>query len=255
MTVATFGKGLLRNMGSELQRTAKDGLLRRPVHFLHIGKTAGTQIGRVILQVNAAQRDIQMIHHGHDKLLAALPNEEPYFFGIRDPLARFRSGFYSRKRMGRPRYDSPWSPHEARIFATFEHATDLAEALFDPGPLGRQAMAAMMTVRHIGAGQIDLFKKCGDIFALRPPVWIIRQDRLSQDMDALLRRLGLTVPIALSNDPVEAHANDYTGIPPLSPKAVENLRRWHAPDFAFIEQCLSWMEDQRNRQPEDQVPV
>jgi hypothetical protein len=247
--VAKFGKRLLRSMRIDLRRTAQVSLFRRPVHFLHIGKNAGTQIGRVIAQVNAAQRDIQLVKHGHGTILAALPEDEPYFFSIRDPLGRFKSGFYSRKRMGRPRLNNPWSPHEARIFETFEHATDLAEALFDPGPLGRQAMAAMMTVGHMGAGQLDWFKKGGDIFALRPPVWIIRQDRLAEDLEHLLRRLGLSVPVTLSDDPAAAHSNDYTGIPPLSPKAEENLRRWHAPDFAFIDQCNLWLEEQRSGQP------
>jgi hypothetical protein len=242
--MASFGSRVLRHFGLQVRSCSRVSLFREPVHFLHIGKNAGTQISIIMKQVNAAQSALQMVKHGHRVTLTALPVEERYFFSIRDPISRFKSGFYSRKRMGMPRIYNPWSPDEARLFAAFDHANDVAEALFSDGPEGRQAMAAMLTVGHMGNSQVDWFKKGGDIFHLRPPVWIVRQERLDQDVAELLRRLGVSAEVQISRDPKASHANDYTGVPPLSEKAVENLRRWHAPDFEFYRHCEAWMQEQ-----------
>ncbi len=239
-----LGKRVLRHFGLSLRRGARVSLFRTPVHYLHIGKNAGTQIGHVIAQVNAAQAKLQLVKHGHGTVLAHLPEDEPYFFSIRDPMARFKSGFYSRKRMGQPRLYNPWSKHERIIFEEFEHATDLAEALFEPGQRGQRALAAMLTIGHMGAGQVDWFKKGGNIFELRQPVWIIRQSSLEADLVKLLQRLGIEHKVALTRDPVAAHANDYSAVPELSAKAVENLRRWHAPDFVFYQACENWIAAQ-----------
>jgi hypothetical protein len=149
------------------------------VHYLHIGKTAGTQIGHVIKQVNLAQPGIRIINNGHGTMLRSLPSGSEYFFSLRDPIGRFRSGFYSRKRMGRPRLNNPWSPSETLIFEEFAHANDLAEALFRCDARGRKAMSAMLTIGHIGHSQVDWFKKAGDIFSLRPPVWDRHADHRS----------------------------------------------------------------------------
>jgi hypothetical protein len=239
-----FGKHLLRSFGLELKRCAPRPLFRKSVHYLHIGKTAGTQIGHVIEQVNKSQSEITIIKNGHGTSLRSLPSIDGYFFSLRDPVARFRSGFYSRKRMGRPRLNNPWSASEARIFAEFEHANDLAEALFEKGARGCAAISAMMTIGHIGHSQVDWFKKAGDVFALRPPIWIIRQEYLETDVMTLLRRLGVTSAVSLTDDPVRSHKNDYSGIPPMSPLAIENIQRWHSADFQFYAHCEAWMAEQ-----------
>lgn len=239
--MSMLGKRLLRSLGLELRRCAPVPLSRKPVHYLHIGKTAGTQIGHVIAQVNRSQTRLAITKNGHGTNLRSLPGEDDYFFSIRNPVSRFRSGFYSRKRMGRPRLNNPWSPSEERIFGEFEHANDLAEALFRSDIRGQKALSAMLTIGHIGNGHVDWFKKAGDIFHLRPPVWIIRQEHLESDIATLLLRLGVQHDVALTEDPVKAHVNDYAGIPPFSEMAVENLRRWHAPDFQFYAHCERWM--------------
>lgn len=222
-------------------------LFQKAVHYLHIGKTAGTQIGHVIKQVNKAQSKLRIVKHDHGATLRSLPQSDDYFFSLRDPVGRFRSGFYSRKRMGRPRLNNPWSPSEARIFAEFEHATDLAEALFRNDARGSSAMAAMLTIGHVGNSQVDWFKKAGDIFTLRPPVWIIRQSQLEADINSLLQRLGLMQHFTVTKDPVQAHLNDYTGIPPMSDLAVENIQRWHSADYQFYAKCEAWMNEQAKK--------
>jgi hypothetical protein len=240
-----FGKRVFRALGLELKRCARVPLFGTTVHYLHIGKTAGTQIGHVISQVNRAQTEITMVKNGHGTPLRSLPASDQYFFSIRDPISRFRSGFYSRKRCGRPRLDNQWSPSEALIFAEFEHANDLAEALFRPDALGRKALSAMLTIGHIGNGHVDWFKKAGDIFSIRPPVWIVRQEHLEADVATLLRRLDLDLKVTFTADPVRAHVNDYSGVPELSEMAIANLTRWHSADLQFYTHCEAWMTENR----------
>ena len=208
--MSEFGKRLLRKFGLELKRCAPAPIFGKTVHYLHIGKTAGTQIGNVLAQVNGEQSAITFVKNGHGTVLRSLPADDSYFFSLRDPISRFRSGFYSRKRCGRPRLNNPWSPSEALIFEEFEHANDLAEALFQTDTRGRRALSAMLTIGHMGSGQVDWFKKAGDIFSIRPPVWIVRQAHLEADVTVLLRRLGIDVKVKLTADPAKAHVNDST---------------------------------------------
>lgn len=245
--MSKFGKRLLRSVGIELRPCAPVPLFRKSVHYLHIGKTAGTQIGHVIAQVNSAQNGLAIIKNGHGTTLKSLPQDAAYFFSVRNPIARFRSGFYSRKRMGRPRLNNPWSPSEAQVFNEFEDANDLAEALFRSDARGQKAVSAMMTIGHIGNLQIDWFKKAGDIFMLRPPVWIIRQEHLEADIKILLQRLGIQKTVTLTSDPKMAHVNDYAGIPRLSDQAVTNLQQWYCADIQFYAHLEAWMAENQVR--------
>jgi hypothetical protein len=205
------------------------------IHFLHIGKTAGTQIREVL--------GSRILSHGHDVTLAELPARCRYFFSIRQPESRFVSGFYSRKRQGQPRYFFPWSTEEQRAFSEFEHANDLAEALYERP----EALEAITSIRHTAQHQIDWFVRHGQIFDLHPPVWIVRQEQFEVDFDEFCRRAGLgRVPLP----PSRSHANDYSTVPPLSAKASKNLRRWYSRDLAFYEACEQWMareDDARNK--------
>lgn len=227
-----------------LRRIRRTTPRRRVVYFLHIGKAAGSQIKQLMVQVNAQRRDIWLQGLSHDVFLRDLPKPADYFFSVRDPVLRFRSGFYSRKRFGRPRNNIPWSDHEATAFANFEHASDLAEALFAPGELGMKATAAMKSIRHTAQDQIDWFALAGDIFTVRPPVWVLRQEHFEADLAILLDRLGIEFIPEVRRDAVGAHANEYSGIPPLTERGIENLRRWYAQDVAFYEAVEVWMTQQ-----------
>lgn len=224
-----------------LRRVHRSSAGRRVVYFLHIGKAAGSQVKQMMAQVNSAQDRVVMKALSHDVSLIDLPEPSDYFFSIRDPISRFRSGFYSRKRRGRPLNDIEWSPHEERAFAEFEHAADLAEALFADGERGMRAVAAMKSIRHTAQDQVDWFALAGDIFSTRPPVWALRQEHLATDMKVLLERLELDVAPEARRDAKGAHANDYSGIPEISERGKENLRSWYAQDFAFYEAVETWM--------------
>lgn len=217
------------------------------IRFLHIGKAAGTQMANVMRQVNAAAGRHVFAKMGHDVRLKDIPDSAPYLFSIRWPVSRFKSGFYSRKRRGQPLLHAPWSRYESKAFARFEDANDLAEALFEPGQKGYDATAAILSITHPSMNQVSWFERCGTFLAVRPPIWIIRQEHFETDLRILLQKTGYHDAISLADDPAARHANDYEGIPPLSRKAIENLERWYAQDIAFYNMCSDWLESYAER--------
>ncbi len=217
----------------------------RTIHFLHIGKTAGTQIKHLISQINDNCEDCYIEAHGHQAILANLPPASDYFFSIRQPEARFRSAFYSRKRKGRPRLNVEWSPNERHVFANFEHANDLAEALFEPAERGFLAFCAMKASVHF-LQQYDWFSRQGFFFKVRPPLAILRQEHLSADVAHLSSVLGLIIPVSFTDDRVLSHSNDYDGTPDLSEKARRNLRQWYVQDYLFYDYCSAWIAQNRS---------
>lgn len=226
----------------KLRRVRRSSPNRRVVYFLHIGKAAGSQIKNALAQINAQQRAVYMQPMRHDITLKDIPEPADYFFSVREPISRFRSGFYSRKRRGQPLNNFPWTRYEEQAFATFEHANDLAEALFARGERGMHALAAIKSIEHTAQDQIDWFATTGDFFTIRPPLWILRQEHFEQDFETFLARAGIAIKPILRQDAVGAHRNDYTQTLPLSEKAKENLRRWYAQDFAFYEAAETWMQ-------------
>lgn len=236
---------LLASAGYEVRRKANKPVLGNTVHFLHIGKNAGTQVVALCDQINASggQNGVRIRKEPHHVSLRDLPVDARYFFSTRDPIKRFKSGFYSRQRKGQPRLNSEWSTHEEAAFGAFEHANDLAEALFEKGPLGRKALGAIHSIRHTAMNQIDWFCQTGNFLEIRPPVAILRQEHLSDDFDAFKSHLGVSLDLVPEIDKGKAHATDYAAIPELSEKACENLRRWYAQDFEFVARCERWVQE------------
>lgn len=232
-----------------LAKTVKRTALGEPdpasdIHYLHIGKCAGTQVLTLAQSVNARGPKRRILKRSHDVFLKHLPPKVDYFFSIRDPLSRFRSGFYSRKRKGQPRNYFEWSADDAQAFVDFPEANDLAESLFSDGALGAKAWAAMKSIRHVAQNQSDWFYCKGNFLKTRPPLWILRTEHFDKDLKTLLDRVDLGVPtdgLVASDDPIDRHANDYKAIPDLSDKALENLKTWYAQDIAFYQACETWM--------------
>lgn len=222
------------------------------IHYLHVGKAAGSQIGNIIRQIRSAGFNKQILKRKHKVGLSDLPAHDGYFFSTRDPVSRFRSGFYSRLRKGRPRHDRDWSAHETIAFARFQHANDLAEALFDPGQAGLEAAAAMHSISHCSRNFVDWIKPRGHLFTARPPIWIVRQEHFERDLQEFLRRIGFDGPIEVSKDDHRAHRNSYEDTPDLSERAIANLRRWYAQDYEFLRLCEDWME--RNAATDENNP-
>lgn len=243
-----MNKGLLSKLKKDAKRVLSRASARgaaSSIYFLHIGKNAGSNVAAILDAVQKEDPKMSFRKVGHHTRMEDIPASAAYFFSVRSPVTRFRSGFYSRKRMGRPLYDFPWSICETEAFTRFEHANDLAEALFEPGRTGHDATAAILSISHTSMNQVNWFERWGYAMTVRPPVWIIRQEQFQTDMASFLGQIGKP-DILASKDPKAVHSNDYKDVPPLSAKAVENLRRWYCQDFAFYELCENWIESQQS---------
>lgn len=212
------------------------------VHFLHIGKCAGTTIKALIQSINQDRQIPLILAHPHRIGLADLPIGSRYFFSIRNPVTRFYSGFYGRKREDQPRLYVPWSETEQKAFERFPEANDLAEALFSDSLIGQHAFSAMQSIGHVWKHQHTWFPDIEDVFERRPPLCILRQEHLSEDIRFLKKALALPFDLRIETDRVKAHKNDYSAAPTLSERAVENLKMWYVADIQFYALANSWIE-------------
>jgi hypothetical protein len=226
-----FNKIAPRDGGAELQ-------------FLHVGKAAGNSIKFAFDKAGNSPdsplpapadggandpRRRQIRAWGHKYKLDYFAPGADYVVNLRDPVSRYHSGFYSRKRMGRPKKDVPHSFFEGIAFRLFPHANELAEALSDRSFLRRcKAVFAMTTITHVGDPLSSWFSLAR--VQSHPPFAVLQMERLGPCMQALARKLGQP-DFELPADKVDSHANNYSDTPPLSAAARENLVQWYATDY------------------------
>lgn len=220
------------------------GEKRQRIHYLHIGKTAGTALKQLMVDVNKTQSKWVFLEYGHSVVLKDLPREDAYCFSVREPVSRFYSAFYNRKNQGYPGAFSAWSAEEVIAFNHFPEANDLAESLFEDGRRGEMAMWAMNSIGHVSTTQLGWFHGKTNLFERRPPLFVLRQSKLQSDAEHMLRLLGVKDQLELKRDTVGMHKNDYSKVPPLSQKAKENIAKWFAADCEFYKFVDLWVEDQ-----------
>jgi hypothetical protein len=209
-------------------------------HFIHIGKTAGTAL-KWALDPVACDGMYELRLHEHNVTLNSIPRGERVFFVVRDPIDRFVSGFYSRQRRGRPRYEYPWSPQEESAFRAFATADALATALssIDPERLGA-AIRAMRSIVHVRDSYWRWFGSPRSFTArLDDMLLILWFPTLSESFAQLCELLELPDDIALPTDEVTAHRNPQGIDRTLSALGLENLSKWYASDLSFIDVCAS----------------
>ena len=234
---------------------ARISLDRRPVaHFLHVGKAAGTAV-RLALKEAEGSAHYRVVGHKHEDVLADIPEDDYFFFCVRDPIDRYVSGFLSRQRYGEPRYHVPWNKGETEAFTRFDSPNALAVSLSAGGTEQRDAEAAMRGIRHVKTSYWDWF---GDpeYFKSRADhvLWIGHVESL--DLGRLVVTLGLE-RLDLPVDP--ERANRAVGAKPeMSDLARQNLRQWYAPDYEFLEVCdglFLEQNPQRRGNPDDRRNV
>jgi hypothetical protein len=206
----------------------------RPVaHFLHIGKTAGTAL-RVPLRDVQKITKFRMVLHGHDARLEDIPDGDKFFFCVRDPLDRYVSAFLHRQLEGRPRFVAPWSAGEAVAFSRFSSPDELAVALSAGGERQLQAEEAMRTIHLLDPFSSHWFTDAR-YFRSRSDdlLWIGRQESL--DLGSLATALGVDT-LTMPEDPTLANRSP-TPKPELSDLARQNLTRWYAKDYEFLQIC------------------
>jgi hypothetical protein len=210
----------------------------RPVaHFLHVGKTGGTAI-KVAIRGVAERTRFAVELHRHAVRVRDLPEEEPFFFAVRDPVARFVSGFSSRQRQGRPAHNSPWRPEEAVAFGRFGNPEELALALgARTGGRYEEAVHAMHAIEHVNQSYWYWFEDPEHLIASSDRIlWIGRQESLDADLPGLAEVLGLA-ELVPPDSPDLAHRAPAGGNGSLSEEAEAHIRRWYQPDYEFLALC------------------
>ncbi len=205
------------------------------MHFLHISKTGGTAVKKTLQLFLISERYI-IKSYGHNMTLRMVPKGEGVIFFLRDPITRFTSGFYSRKRKGQPRYNCPWSENEKIAFEYFETPNDLGLALSSQDEKERaRAEKAMRGIGHVNTSYWDWFEseeyylsRLADIF------FVGFQESLTEDWGKLRLKLGLPDSVKLPENDIEAHRNPQHLDRSLQDEAVENLKSWYQDDYKFI---------------------
>lgn len=219
-------------------------------HFLHIGKTGGSAVKHSLGPYQDHGAKVINLHN-HYTLLRDVPRGEKYFFFVRDPIERFISGFHSRQRKGKPRYEVEWSEVEERAFNEFTSPNELALGLSsnDPG-IRDAAVEAMRGIVHVRRSYWHWFhheeyfrSRWNDLF------FVGFQERLAKDFTKLVILLGLPTDLRLPSDPVIAHKNPNDTAIHISRDARRNLKDWYSSDYEFVELCrkiytLFWREPQ-----------
>lgn len=217
------------------------------VNFLHVSKTGGTAIKFALRPyIDAGCYTIRL--HPHRVTFADIPAGEKIFFFVREPETRFVSGFYSRQRQGLPRIYVPWTVGEARAFARFTTANDLAKGLSsEDRQIYTEARDAMQAIAHARRSYSHWFvnesylrQRVDDI------LFIGFQEQLSDDFHILKQLLRLPDEVTLPAHDIAAHRNPPTIDRHLDQDARVNLAIWYEQDQRILElcrrlrECLAW---------------
>ena len=236
----------IRRRLASLARSVPNVDLRERAHMLHIGKTGGTAVKTALgPHVTLGRYDIRL--HPHTVGLRDIPAGEKVFFFLRDPISRFVSGFLSRKRQGRPRYNSPWSAAEKKAFTKFATPNELASALAHSEDHVRQtAVTAIRGIRHVNASYWDWFES-PEYFRSRLDaiLFVGFQETLDADFERLKVLLDLPSGLLLPTDAVNAHKNPFAAQQEMDSSARAALEDWLARDYEFIDLCTALLPQPR----------
>jgi len=187
-----------------------EGRLRRQrvIHIIHIGKTAGLAIKEAIRGdirgVHSVYQDVapgtRIMTHSHHIALHHIPAGDEVVVILRDPVARFTSGFNSRLRQGLPKHFNAWKPQEER--------THLSDWLGSP----------------------ELVRSRREDFLLVG--WV---ETLAEDFERLRGLIDLPADRRLPEDPRVAHQAPTDQSRDLGEEAVRNLREWYRADDQLID--------------------
>lgn len=213
------------------------------LHFLHIGKTGGSAVKHALAPHSSSSHYVVYLH-AHNYRLAHVPKGDKVIFFLRDPISRFISGFYSRKRQGQPRYYFPWTENEKMAFEEFSTPNQLAVALYSPDPGKKmRAQSAMRNIRHVRDSYWNWFgsenyfqSRLSDIF------FIGQQERLAEDFEVLRSKVGLPESAHLPSDEVLSHTNPEQIDKTLENDALANLKHWYKDDYRFIALCQEFVK-------------
>ncbi|WP_017658547.1 sulfotransferase family 2 domain-containing protein [Baaleninema simplex] len=213
-------------------------------NFLHISKTGGSAIKHTL--ADYLQTDNFIIHlRGHDCKLRDIPQGDKFFFCLRDPIARFASAFYFKKRQTRPWKHSKFET-ERKILQSFKTPEDLAIALSTNDPVLRNlAVEGMTSIEHINTSYLDWFESESYFLSrFHDCLYVAFQESLDRDFECLKQILGLPQDLYITQNSNKAkinpqHGNQSSKTYQFSQAATYNLKQWYARDYDFFNLCQS----------------
>ena len=174
----------------------------------------------------------------HSFRLDDVPGGDHVLFCVRDPVARYLSGFYSRLHKGQPHYSQEWSAAEARVFEAFRTPQRLASALHSPDAEERKlAQWSMEHIGHLRPMERQLGPPKNVKSHLDQIVYIGRQETLDDDWAKIKALLGLDEGVKMPIGRKRAHRQDDSLDRRLDDAQLAALREHYAPDFKIVEYC------------------
>lgn len=206
---------------------------RKDVHFLHIPKTGGSAM-RHVLGRKVRTEKYYIYFRAHRIRLRNIDKGDKLVFTVRDPISRFVSGFCDRERESRLR--KKWK-EEKDCFKVFKSPKQLAKSLSDKDPeIRNMAIRAMKAIVHVNSSYADWFENKEYFLSREADVlFILRQENLNEDFEKLKNILALPGNLTLPADDHKAKRNPFKGDKYLDPEAIENLKKWYAKDYEFLE--------------------
>jgi hypothetical protein len=205
------------------------------LHFLHVRKTGGTALKRGFRKAGLPETPYGPIElQPHALHFRHVPADDHVIFCLRDPVARFVSGFYSRLRKGQPRYFIEWRPVERAVFEAYPTPQELADGLGRGDELARTAMDRIYHLRPMThpLGPVEELEA-----RLHQVVYVGRQETLAADWEHIKALLGLRPGVKLPSDPGRAHRRDASVDTSLDGAAVRTLQEWYAGDYRLLAFC------------------
>lgn len=215
-------KKLSHRFGLDIRRIDKRVPLCTNVHFLHVGKTGGTELKRRFAAVNKLSPSLMILSRGHQVTAADLDQKDAYLISLRNPVSRFESAFHSLKVQKKRAH----TEIESKLFKRFPNVNDIASALDPSSKHSKEAINYMLGIRHFSQRQADFVR--GIDFISRPPMFIFRAESLDLDFVNFCNAIGINpndVPSGNSNS-----APRITGLETLDERNSEKIQRWYMDD-------------------------
>lgn len=213
--------------------------------ILHVGKTGGSSIGKLLKTVRAQGESYPVSLLRHKKTLQGMLKQSPKLnigFVVRDPADRFVSGFNSRMRAGRPAHTKyTWSAEEAAAYSYFPTANDLAEALLSTDErLLSAAQFSMQAINHLRRGYEFHLGSVRTIQKYQASIYAVCD---LKQLDSQIYRF--LEPAGVSKETIDANFARRHEAPKeqkkasvLSDLARENLKTYWATEYEIYQYCL-----------------
>lgn len=201
------------------------------IFFFHISKCAGTALSDVFNEINQ-KSNINILRFGHavKSKHVNFSKKNRYIVNIREPLDRFLSAFYARKK-------SPnlIDKNEINCFENFPDANLLAESLTSTNLTTKNnALYAMKKIKLVNHNYSQWFNI--DFINKHQPFFIFEQENIEKDFKRFCKKINF-------NKNIELKVVNKNKIFPkktiLTKKSTENLKNYMKEDIKIYNKLLN----------------